>query len=113
MIDLAGNNPELKVVDDQIVCPTWTMELVNGILQLIKNQVPYGIYHICGSGETSWYNFAKKIFELANIEVCVKPVSSEEFPRPANRPKYSVMENNKICRNWEVALKDYISLRGE
>lgn len=109
MISLA-DKPELKVVDDQIGCPTWTVELSNGIVKLLQTK-EYGTYHICGSGQTSWYGFAKKIFELAGLEVNVKPCTTEEFPRPAKRPKYSVMDNNRICRKWETALKDYINLR--
>ena len=112
MLSLA-DKPELKVVDDQIGCPTWTVELANGILKLIGEQREYGIYHVCGSGVTSWYGFAKEIFELAGVEVNLKPCTTDEFPRPANRPKYSVMENGKICRDWKLALKDYMALRVE
>lgn len=108
MLSLA-DKPELKVVDDQIGCPTWTVELANGILKLLSK--PYGTYHVCGSGNTSWYGFAKEIFKQSNIEVNLKPCTTEEFPRPAKRPKYSVMENEKICRNWQVALHDYLELR--
>lgn len=108
MLSLA-DKPELKVVDDQIGCPTWTVELANGILKLLSK--PYGTYHVCGSGNTSWYGFAKEIFNQSNIEVNLKPCTTEEFPRPAKRPKYSVMENEKICRNWQVALHDYLELR--
>jgi len=109
MISLA-NKPELKVVDDQVGCPTWTVELSNGILKLLETK-NYGIYHVCGSGHTSWYNFAKKIFELENINVNLFPCTTEEFPRPAKRPSYSVMFNNGICRDWEEALKDYLKIR--
>ena len=104
---------DLKVVDDQIGCPTWTVELSKGIVKLIEEQAPYGIYHVCGSGHTSWYGFAKKIFELCNLKVNLSPCTTEEFPRPAKRPKNSIMENNKICRSWETALKEYIELRCE
>ncbi len=104
---------ELKVVDDQIGCPTWTVELANGIVKLIKEEMPYGIYQICGSGHTSWYGFAKKIFELCNFNVNLKPCTTDEFPRAAKRPENSIMENNKICRKWETALKEYIELRCE
>ena len=58
---------ELKVVDDQTGCPTWTVELANGIANLLEKMPDYGIYHICGSGETSWYGFAKEIFKLIKI----------------------------------------------
>lgn len=102
---------ELKVVDDQVGCPTWTVELANGILKLL--QKPYGTYHVCGSGQTSWYGFAKEIFKQSELEVNLKPCQTKEFPRPAKRPHYSVMDNDNICRNWEAALHDYLQLRIE
>lgn len=114
MISLAQKSDkgaELKVVDDQVGCPTWTVELANGIVKLLEDEADYGIYHICGSGKTSWYNFAKEIFALEGLKVNLKPCTTEEFPRPAKRPKNSMMENQGICRNWKVALKDYLSLR--
>ena len=101
----------LKVVDDQIGCPTWTVELANGILKLLNK--PYGTYHVCGSGYTSWYGFAKEIFKQMNLNVNLQPCTTDEFPRPAKRPAYSVMDNDKICRQWEAALKDYLDLRIE
>lgn len=110
MISLA-DKPELKVVDDQIGCPTWTVELANGIIKLLEDEAESGIYHVCGSGKTSWYNFAKEIFSLEGLKVNLKPCTTDEFPRPAKRPKNSVMENGRICRNWKAALKDYLSLR--
>ena len=112
MISLKDKD-ELKVVDDQIGCPTWTVELSNGIVKLINEKMPFGIYQICGSGHTSWYGFAKKIFELCNYNVNLKPCTTDEFPRKAKRPKNSIMENNKICRKWETALKEYLELRCE
>ena len=108
MISMA-DKPELKVVDDQIGCPTWTVELANGILKLLSK--PYGTYHVCGGGQTSWYGFAKEIFKNMNLDVNLIPCSSAEFPRPAKRPAYSAMDNQKLCRNWESALRDYIELR--
>lgn len=108
MISLADKD-ELKVVDDQIGCPTWTVELANGILKLLSK--PYGTYHVCGSGSTSWYGFAQEIFKQTGLNVNLKPCKTEEFPRPAKRPQYSVMANENICRNWQVALHDYLELR--
>ncbi len=105
-----SEKPELKVVDDQVGCPTWTIELSDGIVKLLNGE-DYGTYHVCGSGQTSWYGFAKKIFEEAGLTVNLKPCSTDEFPRPAKRPHYSVMDNNKICRNWKTALKNYMELR--
>ena len=112
MLSIA-DKPELKVVDDQIGCPTWTVELANGIAELIEDNAEYGIYHVCGSGVTSWYGFAKEIFDLSGLNVNLKPCNTDEFPRPAKRPHYSAMENSGLCREWESALKDYLSLRPE
>ena len=111
MISLA-DKPELKVVDDQTGCPTWTVELSNGIVKLL-NEKPYGIYHVCGGNSTSWYGFAKEIFKLANLNVNLKPCTTDEFPRPAKRPKCSIMDNEGLCRPWQEALKDYITLRNK
>lgn len=110
MISLAAA-PELKVVNDQIGCPTSTSDLSEGIFSLINSQKPYGIYHICGSGQASWYEFAKEIFTQCKLDVNLKPCTTEDFPRPAKRPKFSVMDNNKTCRDWKEGLKDYIKLR--
>ena len=109
MLSLAAK-PELKVVNDQTGCPTWTVDLSNGIIKLLKNEI-YGIYHICSSGETTWYGFAKEIFNQCKLEVNLKPCTTEEFPRPAKRPKYSVMDNANICGDWKDGLQNYLKLR--
>lgn len=111
MISLA-DKPELKVVDDQVGCPTWTVELSNGILKLLQGRA-YGTYHVCGGDKTSWYGFTKEIFRLAGINANLKPCTTEDFPRPAKRPEYSVMDNGGLCRNWKEALADYIELRNK
>lgn len=99
----------LKVVDDQIGTPTWTMDLSAGIIKLFD--MPYGIYHLSGGGRpTSWYNFAKTIFELKGIRANLFPCTSGEYPQKALRPKYSVMDNGKILRDWKLALSDYLAL---
>lgn len=104
---------EVKVVDDQTGCPTWSVDLAEGIVALIQEEAPFGTYHICGSGEVTWYGFAKKIFEFCNFKVNLKPCTTKEFPRKAARPKHSVMDNDGICENWEKSLKEYIELRCE
>lgn len=109
MLSLA-EKPELKVVNDQTGCPTWTVDLANAIVEII-NDKPYGIYHTCGGGCTTWYGFAKEVFNQAKLDVNLKPCTTEEFPRPAKRPHYSVMDNGGLCRDWKLALRDYINLR--
>lgn len=106
------NDEVLKVVNNQIGCPTWTVELANGIIKMLE-EFEYGTYHICGSGQTSWYEFAKEIFEYLDISVNLQPCKTEDYPRPAKRPQYSAMNNHKICRNWKQALHDYLDLRIE
>ena len=104
------NQPDLKVVDDQVGCPTWTIELANAIVNLIEKN-DYGIYHVCGGGSTSWYNFAKEIFTQLGVSTNLRPCTTIDSGRKARRPKNSVMNNNNTCRDWKLALKDYINLR--
>ena len=100
---------DIKIVNDQFGCPTWTVELANGLIKLL--QKPYGIYHVCGTGVTSWYEFAKEIHRELNIEYKFKPCSSNEYTSKATRPRNSSMDNNGLCRDWKLALKDYLNLR--
>lgn len=106
-------NPTLKVVDDQIGSPTWTVELISGILKLIKENMPYGIYHLSGKNETSWHGFAKKIFELENLKVNLIPCTTDEFPRVAKRPKYSYIGETSFLNDWQTALVGYLKTRKE
>lgn len=109
MITLSENQPSLKVVDDQFGCPTWTVDLAHAIKNLIETKKPFGIYHLCGNGITTWLGLSKKIFEITEIKIEVKAVTTAEFPRPAKRPKFSAMENNRLLRNWEEALSNYLT----
>ena len=70
----------------------------------------YGIYHGTNNGGSTWYEWAKKVFELRNITIDLAPVSHTQFPRPARAPKYSVLENTKMPkqRSWEDALQEYL-----
>lgn len=121
MIGLSEKNEELKIVNDQVGCPTWTVALCDGIIELIGELIgepideapEFGTYHICGSGKTTWFGFANEIFKIAGIKVKTIPVKTEEFPRPAKRPAYSVMNNEKICPDWKNSLKQYMELRDE
>lgn len=106
-----ADKPELKVVDDQKGCPTWTVDLSEAIITLLEEEADYGIYHACGEGCTTWYNFAKQIFEYKGLKVNLQPCTTEEFPRLAKRPQYSVMDNNGLLRNWKLALQEYLELR--
>ena len=116
MLNLAKTTDKISVVNDQVGSPTYTVDLANAIAKLIKKP-SYGIYHITNSDQCSWYDFAKEIFKLAKVEVDLKPVSTEEFPRPAPRPKFSVLENYNWkmegypkIRSYKEALHDYMKL---
>ncbi len=99
----------LKVVNDQWGTPTWCADLSYALVEILNK--PYGIYHLSGGGKpTTWYNFAETIFEYANINANLSPCTTDEYPRPAKRPKYSVMDNNKLLRNWKTALREYLKL---
>lgn len=99
---------EIKIVDDQIGCPTWTIELANGIVKLL--QKPYGTYHVCGTGAVSRFDFAKEIFSQFGIEANIVPCKTSEIQTAAKRPAYSVMNNEGLCRDWREALKDFVLL---
>lgn len=114
MLKLAETNSELNVVNDQIGSPTSTVDLAKAIIDLIHTE-HYGIYHGTSEGQCSWYDFAKKIFEIKNIDIKVNPVTSDEFKRPAPRPKYSVLDNFMLklvglnsFRKWEDSLEEYL-----
>lgn len=114
MINLSKFNKEVKVVNDQIGSPTSTLELSNMIEELIITD-EYGVYHGTCEGYCSWFELACEIYKLLEIETTVIPVATEEFPRPARRPKYSVLENRKLkeldsyqFKNWKEALKIYL-----
>lgn len=114
MINLSKTNDVVRVVNDQIGCPTSTEELGNMIEKLVETE-EYGIYHGTCEGHCSWHDLTGEIYKLMNIKTKVIPVTTEEFPRPAMRPKYSVMENKKLnelgiyrFRNWQDALKIYL-----
>ncbi len=118
MLRLAETYDTLTVVDDQIGSPTSTVDLAEAICALIGTG-EYGLYHATCEGQCSWYDFAKKIFEIASKTIKVIPVTSETYaqahPAAAPRPRWSVLENahlNQIGKNsfrsWDVALKAYL-----
>lgn len=116
MLKLAGQKDRLQVVNDQFGSPTYTKDLAGTIFRLLATDA-YGTYHASCNGECSWYDFACKIFELKGISIPVDPVPTEAFPRPARRPRYSVLENYMLemtvgdtMRHWEEALKEYLRL---
>ena len=114
MLRLAEEKKELGVVHDQVGSPTYTTDLASFIINLVQTD-KYGVYHGSNSGVCSWYEFAKEIFEQSNIEIVVNPLTTEDFPRPAARPKYLVLDKGMIeesgfepFQDWKKALKDFL-----
>lgn len=114
MLRLAETKSELNVVSDQIGVPTYTKDLAVLICDMIQT-TKYGTYHGVNDGYTSWYEFAKKIFELTNIDIKVNPVPSSEYPTQAKRPLNSKLSKEQLDRNnfnrlpnWEDALSRYL-----
>lgn len=114
MLKLGQDRKELGVVYDQVGSPTYTVDLAKFLVELIDSE-KYGVYHASNEGVCSWHEFAVEIFKQAGMDVKVTPLTSEEFPRPAARPKYSVLSKKKIeeegftpLRDWKEALKEYL-----
>lgn len=115
MLKLGAERDTLKVVNDQFGKPTYTVDLAEMIKTIIEDQLDYGIYHVTNKtkeGGISWYEFAQEIFKISKIEVKVEPCTTEEFPRPAKRPKYSALINTKLnkTRDWKEALIEYLNI---
>lgn len=106
MLKLGRERNELSVVFDQIGTPTYARDLADTIVTVIDKGVKRGIYNFTNEGVCSWYDFAKEIHRLGNIEGCeIKPIRSEEYPTKAERPKYSVLDNTKIKKDYGIHIR--------
>jgi dTDP-4-dehydrorhamnose reductase len=113
----AEKGAEIKVVDDQIVSPSYTLDVANRIAELLTTG-EYGVFHVTNSGQCSWYEFACKIFELAGIRVNLKRTSQEEMRSRIRRPRYSALGSSRFAslglpplRPWYEALAAYMEER--
>lgn len=113
MLALADQGGPIKVVDDQIGSPTHAPDLAAATRALVASKAAPGIYHRTNSGTTNWYGFAKEIFTVFNRDVDLQPCKTAEYPRPAKRPSYSVLQSTKLppLRAWQDALREYASFR--
>ncbi|MCL6274736.1 dTDP-4-dehydrorhamnose reductase [Muricauda sp. 2012CJ35-5] len=114
MIRLGNERDELSVVYDQVGTPTYASDLAKVILHIINaHSIDYGVYNYSNEGVASWYDFAKAIFDQFGIEVQLNPIRSEEYPTPAERPKFSVLDKSKIKNTFKLAIphwKDSLSV---
>ncbi len=111
MLRLAQTKPELAIVHEEVGSPTYTRDLAQSLHELVAGDFAPGVYHIVNSGPgVTWYEFAEEIFSLKNITTPRKPVTSQDFPKPAARPKFAALINNKFprLRSRLEALKDFL-----
>ena len=105
MLKLAQSRDSLTVIYDQVGTPTYAMDLAQVIIKIISNDnKAYGLYHYSNEGVASWYDFAKAIFEFAEVDMKVTPVASSAFVTKAKRPHYSVLDKTKIKENLEIEI---------
>ncbi len=105
MIRLGKEKPELGVIFDQIGTPTYARDLAVAIFAAINQGVVPGIYHFSNEGVISWYDFTKAIHRIAGIATChVRPLHTAEYPTPANRPHYSVLDKTKIKQTYNLEI---------
>lgn len=122
MLQLFSERNELNVINNQYGCPTHAKDIAKTILKIcehnLNKKAHWGTYNYCGTPETTWYDFACKIYELAQIEhKCqIKPISSKDYQTPAKRPKNSVLSCEKIKHDfgilpsrWDIGLKSVLT----
>jgi len=104
--------PAVRVVDDQVGCPTFTAHLADALAELTMSE-SFGVHHLAASGTCSWFEFAREIFALAGRHVELTPCTTAEFPRPAPRPAWSVLGSERGHRlpHWREGLQAYLGVR--
>jgi len=119
MLELGRSGQDLRVVDDQVLSPTFTYDLAQGLLGLAHTG-RHGTYHMTNGGACSWYQFAAKIFSLTATNASLSATTTAEFAAKARRPAYSVLCNAALSdaglpllREWPEALADYLHKKGE
>ena len=114
MLEMGRSRSTLDVVDDQTGSPTFTRHLAGAILELVDRGVT-GTYHLTNTGQCTWFTFAREIFRQSGMDVKVRPVPTEAFPRPAARPRNSVLDCSSTYEllghplpSWQTALSEYL-----
>ena len=113
MLGLAAERDELRVVDDQVGCPTFTGHLAEALLALAGGG-ERGVLHVAGAGSCSWFEFAREILDRAAVDTPLRPCATEELPRPARRPAYSVLASElggPALPAWREGLDAYLGVR--
>ncbi|WP_297555936.1 dTDP-4-dehydrorhamnose reductase [Thermococcus sp.] len=118
IIERARRDEELRIVDDQFMSPTYTMNVAKTLKEFLKLKPEFGVYHMVNKGYCSWYEFAKAVFEILGWDVELKPIKPSELNRLARRPKFSALENRELHKiglkmpGWREGLKEYLNEKG-
>ena len=108
MIRLMNERESIGVVNDQYGCPTFAADLAQAIMQIIVgNNFIAGIYHYSNKGKISWYDFAKEISQQINSHCVVNEITTSQFPTPAARPSYSVLDTSKIAETFNITITEW------
>jgi dTDP-4-dehydrorhamnose reductase len=114
MLRIGHDQPEVVVVSDQVGCPTYTAHLAAALAELLESE-DFGVHHIAGSGEASWFDFAQEIFDQADVDCRVLAGTTEMLARPAPRPPYSVLTSERRrprrLPDWRAGLAAYLAER--
>ena len=118
MVKKACDQEDIKVVDDMIMSPTYTRDLADMVRNILIKKLPFGIYHAANSGQCSWYEFARAIFDATGIEASLSPTKTDILRSKARRPMFSPLVSTRLKKyglameSWEEALKDYLVEKG-
>lgn len=105
MLKLGAERDELGIIADQVGTPTYAIDLANTIFDIIQSEnKSYGLYHYSNEGVTSWFDFAKAIFDISNTEVKANPIPGSAYPTKAKRPAFSVMDKSKIKSTFNIQI---------
>jgi len=105
MLKLGADRDELNIIADQVGTPTYAIDLANAIFDIISSSSnAYGVYHYSNEGVTSWFDFAKAIFDISGTNVKASPIPGSAYPTKATRPAFSVMDKSKIKNTFNLAI---------
>jgi dTDP-4-dehydrorhamnose reductase len=118
MIKKARNNEEIRVVDEMVMSPTYTRDAAGMMRDILMKELPSGIYHVANSGSCSWFEFAKAIFEMQNIDANLIPIKTSALGLKAKRPMFSALVSARIGEyglempGWDDGLRGYLNKKG-
>ena len=115
MLALGAQRDEVAVVTDQVGCPTWTGHLAGALVALAERPLDGAVHHIAGAGSCTWNDLAREVFDRAGLACRVAPTTTDQFPRPARRPAYSVLASERPdairLPPWQQGVADYLATR--